>query len=108
QEAFINVLRRLQDDDRPVLDFASYLFAAARNERYALMRRRGRTHPTEEACILAAAAAATTSAPDVETDPERAALLHDSQEQVRLGNQPLPPRPREGIGVREGGGGALR
>jgi len=101
QEAFINVLRRLQDDDRPVLDFASYLFAAARNESYALMRRRSRTHPTEEASILAAAAAATTSAPDVETDPERAALLHDSQEQVRLANDQLPPRHREVLALRE-------
>ena len=35
QEAFVNVLRRLQDDDRPVLDFSSYLFAAARHESYA-------------------------------------------------------------------------
>ena len=102
QEAFINVLRRLQDDDRPVLDFASYLFAAARNESYALMRRRSRTHPTEEAPLLAAAAAsAATEAPDVETDPERAALLHDSQEQVRLANDQLPPRHREVLALRE-------
>src|SRR5215210_7555462 len=42
QEAFVNVLRRLQDDDRPVLDFASYLFAAARHESYGLMRQRTR------------------------------------------------------------------
>ena len=100
QEAFINVLRRLQDDDRPVLDFSSYLFAAARNESYALMRRRSRTHPTEEAPMLAAAAAAT-AAPDVETDPERAALLHDSQEQVRQANDQLPPRHREVLALRE-------
>jgi RNA polymerase sigma factor (sigma-70 family) len=100
QEAFINVLRRLQDDDRPVLDFSSYLFAAARNESYALMRRRSRTHPTEEASVLAAAAA-ITAAPDVETDPERAALLHDSQEQVRQANDQLPPRHREVLALRE-------
>ena len=101
QEAFINVLRRLQDDDRPVLDFASYLFAAARNESYALMRRRSRMHPTEEAPLLAAAAAATTAAPDVETDPERAVLLHDSQEQVRKANDQLAPRHREVLALRE-------
>ena len=101
QEAFINVLRRLQDDDRPVLDFASYLFAAARNESYALMRRRSRTHPTEEAPLLAAAAASAIEAPDVETDPERAVLLQDSQEQVRLANDQLPPRHREVLALRE-------
>jgi RNA polymerase sigma factor (sigma-70 family) len=100
QDAFINVLRRLQDDDRPVLDFAAYLFAAARNESYALMRRRSRTHPTEEAPMLAAAAA-VGAAPDVETDPERAALLHDSQEQVRLANEQLAPRHREVLALRE-------
>src|SRR5215213_11723644 len=77
QEAFVNVLRRLQDDDRPVLDFSSYLFAAARNESYALMRRRSRTYPTEEPPEPAALV------PDVETDPERAVLLRDSQDAVR-------------------------
>ena len=99
QEAFINVLRRLQDDDRPVLDFSSYLFAAARNESYALMRKRNRTHPTEEAPMLAAAAAA--AAPDVETDPERAVLLHDTQKQVRQANEQLAPRHREVLALRE-------
>src|SRR5215218_10972796 len=77
QEAFVNVLRRLQEDDRPVLDFSSYLFAAARHESYALMRVRARTHPTDEPPELASVT------PDVETDPERALLLRDSQEQVR-------------------------
>src|SRR5688572_15087442 len=46
-EAFLNVLRRLHADVHPVLDFASYLFAAARNESYALMRRRSRVYPTD-------------------------------------------------------------
>ena len=95
QEAFVNVLRRLQDDDRPVLDFSSYLFAAARNESYALMRRRSRTHPTDEPPELASVT------PDVETDPERALLLRDSQEQVREANSQLAPRHREVLALRE-------
>jgi RNA polymerase sigma factor (sigma-70 family) len=100
QDAFVNVLGRLQQDDRPVLDFASYLFAAARNESYALMRRRSRTHPTDEPPVMAAAAIAG-AAPDVETDPERALLLRDSQEQVRLANDKLAPRHREVLALRE-------
>jgi RNA polymerase sigma factor (sigma-70 family) len=100
QDAFVNVLRRLQDDDRPVLDFASYLFAAARNESYALMRRRARTHPTDAPPELAAATLAVT-APDVETDPERAVLLQDAQEQVREANAKLAPRHREVLALRE-------
>ena len=37
----------------------------------------------------------------METDPERAALLHDSQEQVRQANDQLPPRHREVLALRE-------
>ncbi len=95
QDAFVNVLGRLHRDDSPVLDFSSYLFAAARNESYALMRRRSRTEPTDEAPELA------PPEPDVETDPERAALLRDSQEAVREANAQLPPRYREVLALRE-------
>jgi RNA polymerase sigma-70 factor (ECF subfamily) len=95
QEAFVNVLRRLQTDDSPVLDFSSYLFAAARHESYGLMRQRARTHPSD-------------SPPedpgrvmDVETDPERAALLRDTQEAVQEANARLAPRHREVLALRE-------
>ena len=98
QDAFVNVLGRLHKDDSPVLDFSSYLFAAARNESYALMRRRSRTHPSEEPPEPA------VREPDVETDPERAALLRDSQESVRLANEQLAPRHREVLALREVGG----
>jgi RNA polymerase sigma factor (sigma-70 family) len=100
QDAFVNVLRRLQDDDQPVLDFSSYLFAAARNESYALMRRRARTHPVDEPPELAGTMVAA-AAVDVETDPERAVLIQDSQEQVRQANAQLAPRHREVLALRE-------
>jgi RNA polymerase sigma factor (sigma-70 family) len=95
QDAFVNVLGRLHKDDNPVVDFSSYLFAAARNESYALMRRRTRTLPSEEPPEMAA------PEPDVATDPERAALLRDSQESVRLANEQLAPRHREVLALRE-------
>ena len=95
QDAFVNVLARLQHDERPVIDFASYLFAAARNESYALMRRRSRTHPSEEVPEPA------VREPDVHTEPERAALLQDSQEAVREANAKLAPRHREVLALRE-------
>ena len=91
----MNVLRRLQDDDKPVLEFSSYLFAAARNESYALMRRGARVEPSE---TLPEQPAVTV---DVETQPERAAILHDSQEAVRRANATLPPRHREVLALRE-------
>ena len=95
QEAFVNVLRRLQDDDRPVLEFSSYLFAAARHESYALMRQRVRTHPTDSPPAERGRVA------DLETDPERSALLSDSQQAVREANAQLPPRHREVLALRE-------
>jgi RNA polymerase sigma factor (sigma-70 family) len=95
QEAFVNVLRRLQDDDRPVLEFSSYLFAAARHESYALMRQRVRTRPTDSPPAERGRVA------DLETDPERSVLLRDSQEAVRDANAQLPPRHREVLALRE-------
>jgi RNA polymerase sigma factor (sigma-70 family) len=95
QDAFVKVLGRLQHDESPVLDFASYLFTAARNESYALMRKRSRTQLSEEAPEPLA------PLPDVETDPERAVLLRDSQESVRKANARLAPRHREVLALRE-------
>jgi RNA polymerase sigma factor (sigma-70 family) len=95
QDAFVKVLGRLQHDESPVLDFASYLFTAARNESYALMRKRSRTQLSDET------PEPTAPVPDVETDPERAALLRDSQEAVRKANAGLAPRHREVLALRE-------
>src|SRR5215212_4594256 len=95
QDAFVNVLGRLHRDDNPVLDFSSYLFAAARNESYALMRRRSRTQVSDEPPERAVYES------DVETDPERSVLLRDSQESVRRANAELPPRHREVLALRE-------
>ena len=95
QDAFVKVLARLQHDESPVLDFAAYLFTAARNESYALMRRRSRTQLSDvppEPLVLV---------PDVATDPERAALLQDSQESVRKANAELAPRHREVLALRD-------
>ena len=97
QEAFLNVLRRLQDDDRPVLAFSSYLFAAARHESYAVMRRRDQVRPTETPPEEPGRAV------DLDADPERAALFRDSQEAVRAANSQLPPRYREVLALREVG-----
>jgi RNA polymerase sigma-70 factor, ECF subfamily len=94
-EAFLGVLRRLQEDNRPVLDFSAYLFAAARHECYALMRRRARIQPSE---TPPEDPGRTT---DIDADPERAALLRDSQEAVRAANARLAPRHREVLALRE-------
>ncbi len=98
QEAFVGVLRRLQADDAPVLDFAAYLYTAARHESYAVMRRRDRSRPTDSVPEEPNRAVA------VESDPERSALLRDAQEEVRAANARLAPRHREVLALREVGG----
>ena len=95
QEAFVNVLRRLQEDDRPVLDFSAYLFAAARHESYGLMRQRARQRPSDSPPEERGRVA------DLDTDPERAVLLRDDQEAVRRANDQLAPRHREVLALRE-------
>jgi len=98
QEAFLSVLRRLQTDDSPVLDFKAYLFTAARNESYRLISRRARATPSEEPPEQLER---TAGPGDIEVDPERSLLLRDSQEQVRAANLRLPPRQREVLALRE-------
>ena len=95
QEAFVNVLRRLQEDDRPVLEFSAYLFTAARHESYGLMRERARSSPSDSPPEERGRVA------DLETDPERAVLLRDEQEAVRQANAQLAPRHREVLALRE-------
>ena len=98
QEAFLSVLRRLQTDDSPVLDFKAYLFTAARNECYRLTGRRARSTPSEEP---PEPMERTAGPGDIEVDPERSLLLRDSQEQVRSANSRLLPRQREVLALRE-------
>ena len=81
----MGALRRRQADDAPVLDFAAYLYTAARHESYAVMRRRDRSRPTDSVPEEPGRAVA------VETDPERSALLRDAQEEVRAANARLAP-----------------
>jgi RNA polymerase sigma factor (sigma-70 family) len=98
QEAFLNVLRRLQNDEGPVLNFSAYLFAAARNECFRVSKRGGRTDLVDEALEGPHAGA---EPPPIETDPERSALLEASQDEVRVANARLPLRYREVLALRE-------
>ena len=98
QEAFLGVLRRLRNDDDPVLNFSAYLFAAARHESYKVSSRRARTDLVEEPPEPHGAVAGPSA---IEADPERSALLESSQEEVRAANARLPRRHREVLALRE-------
>jgi RNA polymerase sigma factor (sigma-70 family) len=92
------VLRRLRNDDDPVLNFSAYLFAAARHESYKVSSRRARTDLVGEAPEPHSAVAGPSA---IEADPERSALLESSQEEVRAANARLPRRHREVLALRE-------
>jgi RNA polymerase sigma factor (sigma-70 family) len=97
QEAFLSVLRRLENGEGPVLSFAAYLFATARHESYRVSRRRAGSYSFREAPDGGELTAAT----DLDSDPERSALLASSQEEVRAANSRLPRRHREVLALRE-------
>jgi RNA polymerase sigma factor (sigma-70 family) len=98
QEAFLSVLRRLRNDDDPVLNFSAYLFAAARHEAYEVGKRRARTDLVAEPPEPRGAVAGPSA---IEADPERSALLQSSQDEVRAANARLPRRHREVLALRE-------
>ena len=93
QEAFLGVLRRLREGDRPVRSFAAYLFTSARHAAEKVSQRQARVAPAEEE--------AAGPARDLATDPEGAALLAGLQESVRAANATLPERQREVLALRE-------
>jgi RNA polymerase sigma factor (sigma-70 family) len=98
QEAFLSVLRRVQSNDDPVLNFSAYLFTAARHEAFKVSERRARTDLVAEAPERGDP---TAGPPAIETDPERSALLQSSQQEVRAANARLPRRHREVLALRE-------
>jgi RNA polymerase sigma factor (sigma-70 family) len=98
QEAFLSVLRRVQEDESPVLDFKAYLFTAARNESYRVSKRRARSTPTGE---HVEPGDRTAGPGDIAADPERSLLLRDAREDVRAANARLPERFREVLALRE-------
>jgi RNA polymerase sigma factor (sigma-70 family) len=98
QEAFLSVLRRLREGERPVRSFPAYLFTSARHAAANVAERRNRTTPAGEA----PEPAPSPSAPrDLTSDPEGAALLAGLQESVRAANTSLPERQREVLALRE-------
>src|SRR5665811_455686 len=77
QDAFLKVLHRLPEiGDREQLDFGAYLFTAARNASYDVMRKSGRADPVDEIPEAGARPVGEDGAgAPLETDPVRAAML---------------------------------
>jgi RNA polymerase sigma factor (sigma-70 family) len=87
QETFVRVLPALDRLEPDTVDLAAYLFATEKNLFLKQVERAKRAEPT-----------ADVPEPDlptaIEDDPERSALLHRQQEEVRVANARLDPRQR--------------
>jgi RNA polymerase sigma-70 factor (ECF subfamily) len=95
QEAFCNVIQRLPGLDTANLNFAAYLFTAARNACMDIIKQRGRAEPTDEVPEDPFAQM------PLETDPERSLLTGDQQRAAREANDRLPETQRTALALRE-------
>jgi RNA polymerase sigma factor (sigma-70 family) len=87
QETFVRALPALDRLDPETVDLTAYLFATTKNLFLKQVERAKRAEPTAE-----------VPEPDlptaIEDDPERSALLHRQQQEVRIANGRLDPRQR--------------
>lgn len=95
QEAFCNVIQRLPGIDVAELNFAAYLFTAARNACLDTIALRKRAIATDE---VPEEAGATLP---IEFDPERSALNEDQKRAARAANAQLPEKQRAVLALRE-------
>jgi RNA polymerase sigma factor (sigma-70 family) len=94
QETFVRALPRLDRLPPERADIGAYLFATAKNLFLKTVERGKRQQPFDEV--------PEPSEPGhIDEDPQRAALLHRQQEEVRLANGKLAPRQRLVLALRE-------
>ena len=96
QETFVRLLRRLPGLAGRELNFIAYLLTTARHACYDMIESGRRVQPVAEALEPA-----RSEPGSLEEDPERAALLAATREQVEVANAALPARQREVLALRE-------
>jgi len=99
QDAFAGVFDRLTGDDEPVRNVEGYLYAAARHAALGIAARSRRATPVAD--VEETGDWMTREPARPAEDPERAALLAASADEVRAANAELPMRQREALALRE-------
>src|SRR4051812_1303536 len=94
QETFVRALPRLDRLDPRTVELGPYLFTTLRNLFFKSVERGRRAEP------VADVPEPSVPAP-IEDDPERSAMLHRQQEEVRFANARLDPRQRLVLALRE-------
>jgi RNA polymerase sigma factor (sigma-70 family) len=96
QETFMRLLKRLPALDGRELNFAAYVFTAARHASYDIIQGRRRVELSGEEI--------EASGPEpgaIDEDPERAAMLAATRELTEQAHARLPTRQREALALRE-------
>jgi RNA polymerase sigma factor (sigma-70 family) len=96
QETFMRLLKRLPALDGRELNFAAYVFTAARHASYDIIQGRRRVELSGEEI--------EASGPEpgaIDEDPERAAMLAATRELTEQAHARLPARQREALALRE-------
>ncbi len=96
QETFMRLLGRLPALEGRDVNFIAYALTTARNACFDAIEARRRVQPVAEQLEPGAAEPS-----EVRLDPERAALLAATREDVRAANSRLPERQREVLALRE-------
>jgi RNA polymerase sigma factor (sigma-70 family) len=95
QETFLRMLQRLPALEGRELNFAAYALKVARNACYDALDVRKRVEPVSDHDEL------PLGPVPIDDDPERAAMLSATREQVQAANASLPPAQREVLALRE-------
>jgi RNA polymerase sigma factor (sigma-70 family) len=96
QETFLRMLQRLPALEGRELNFVAYVLTTARHACYDMIASRRTVDPVAEA-----PEPFVSTRGSVEEDPERAALLAATREQVEVAVAALPARQREVLALRE-------
>jgi len=106
QETFVRLLRRLPALEGRDVNFIAYALTTARNACYDTIAARRRVEPVAEEIDRSPTnrpppGERASEPSEIEYDPERAALLAATREDVRAANARLPGRQREVLALRE-------
>ncbi len=96
QEAFLNVFKRMREQNADISSFRDYIFTSSRNASLKIIAKRSRSVPTEEVPENA-----EDRVIDAIEDPERSLLIEDQQEIVRSASGRISKRQLDALKMYE-------